>query len=129
MEEEEVKYCWWANDMPFNDKFDTLEEAVADAKQHTDEFEGSVVTIGILEGGFDYDDAAERCVDSLMDSFDDIYDDWQGSLDDDRVWWDNRFKEELKPIVENLLRKYTDFSVKEKAMHYCNYDLLRDKMI
>ena len=38
-------------------------------------------------------------------------------------------EKELEPIVENLLRKYTDFSVKEKAIHYCNYDILRDKII
>lgn len=127
--EKENKFVWWVGDMPFNDKFDTLEEAVEDARKNSDDFEGSIITIGILEGGFDYKDASKECVSLVMDRFDEIYDDWQGTLDDDIVWWDERFKEELEPIVENLLRKYTDFSVKEKAMHYCNYDLLRDKMI
>ena len=127
--EKEVKYCWWVNFMPFNEKFDTLEEAVEDAKKHSDEFEGSIINIGILEGGFDYEDAAKDCVDSVMDSFECIYDDWQGSLDDDKVWWNENFKKEVTPILVDMLKKYTDFSVKEKAIHYCNYDLLRDKMI
>lgn len=129
MEKEKDKFVWWVDSMPFGDKFDTLEEAVEDAKQHSDDFEGSIITIGILEGGFDYEDASKECVSLVMDRFDEIYVDWQGSLDDDKVWWNSKFKEELTPILTDMLKKYTDFSVKEKAMHYCNYDLLRDKMI
>lgn len=123
------KFVWWVNDSPFNGKFDSLQETVEDAKNHTDDFEGSIITIGILESGFDYEDASKECVELVKDRFNEIYDDWQGSLDDDRVWWDKKFVEELTPILTDMLKKYTDFSVKEKASYYCNYDLLRNKII
>lgn len=94
-----------------------------------DDINSDIITIGIVCENFDYESAANDCVDTLMYRFEEIYDDWQSNLDDDKVWWDNEFRKTLVPVVTHLLKSHTDFSVQKKAYPICQYNLKTNEII
>lgn len=134
-EDEEIKtekmkkYTWWIEDTPFYDKFDSIEEAILDAKYHKEDC-GNIIFLGEVEE-FNYDEAAEDCLNTMKDRFDEIYDDWQSNLDDDNVWYGEKGEEEkkIKEHIRNYFIRNTDFSVKQKAWTIGKFDLDKDEYI
>lgn len=135
---ENKEYAWWVGERPFNNTFSSIEEAIEDFKfcRDTDNLDDTdylgdieVVFIGEVEH-FDYHSAAVKLFEDMKYSFENIYDDWQGSLDDDRVWWmedDEPMKHMIHEIEDYLIHK-TDFSVKMKATPICCYNNKEDKI-
>lgn len=110
-------YTWWVNDCPFEKTFETLSEVYDDIRAHIEEIGNKSVIIGTDVEEFDYAGAAKECFGLMKDRFEEIYDDWQSNLDDDRVWWeeDEESQKRLLHEIEDYFLHKTDFSVKEKA--------------
>lgn len=110
-------YTWWVNDCPFEKTFETLSEVYDDIKAHMDEIGNKSVIIGTDIEEFDYAGAAKDCFELMKDRFEEIYDDWQDNLDDDRVWWeeDEESQKRLLHEIEDYFLHKTEFSVKKKA--------------
>lgn len=133
--EEKKKYAWWVGEHPFNDTFNSVEEAIEDFKSVcvVDEYglslDVDIVFIGEVEC-FNYHEAAVRCFESMKDCFEDIYDDWQSNLDDDKVWWeeDDESMKHMIHEIEDYFEHKTDFSVKMKAWPICCYNNKEDKI-
>lgn len=136
--EEKKKYAWWVGEHPFNDTFNSIEEAIEDFKfsRDTDNLDDTdnlndvdIVFIGEVEC-FNYHEAAVRCLESMKDCFEDIYDDWQSNLDDDKVWReeDDESMKHMVHEIEDYFEHKTDFSVKMKAWPICCYNNKEDKI-
>ncbi len=136
--EEKKEYAWWVGEHPFNDTFNSIEEAIEDFKscRDSDNLDNAdnlndveVVFIGEVEH-FDYHKAAVNLFEEMQYCFENIYDDWQSNLDDDKVWWeeDDKSMKNIIHEIENYLIHKTDFSVKMKAWPICCYNNKEDKI-
>lgn len=123
------KYAWWT-DKPYHDTFNSVEEAIEDAKSHRKDFKGNVIFFGEVEE-FNYSNAAEDCLDTMKDRFDEIYDDWQSNLDDDQVWYSEKEEEEkkIKEHIRSYFIRNTDFSIKQKAWTLGKFDLDKNEYV
>ena len=129
----EQELTWWAGEHPFYDTFKTLEEVIENIKKTIEEdkdFDTSeTIFIGEVEH-FDYDHAANECFEMIKDRFEEIYDDWQSNLDDDKVWWeeDEESQYHLFHEIRDYLMHKTDFSVKMKAFPLYTYNIEKDEL-
>lgn len=127
----EQELTWWVENYPFSNTFKTIDEVIEDIKTQTEiELnENSKIFIGEVEH-FNYNHAANECLDAIKECFDSVYDDWQSNLDDDQVWWeeDEKSSVHLMEEIKNYLINKTDFSVKMKAFPLYKYNFKEDKL-
>ena len=127
------RLTWWIEGQPFNNTFSTLTEVIDDIKKIVKENEDFDFNKKIFIGNtfaFNYREAAKDCFDLMKDRFEEIYDDWQSGLDDDKVWWEKEYELDahIIEIIEDYFIKTADFSVKEKAKPLYQYNLENDEL-
>lgn len=114
------RYFWCFTDGRGGNVFDTEGQAIEDAKINNED--GFVFICQVIDE-FDYKHAAEEAAESVMDTFDNIYDDFQGGCDDDAVHYARDFRAELTELLEKLMKEKTSFSVVYKGTALYKYNI------
>lgn len=112
---------FWATPGWSEGPFDTIDDVIKNIEEEKPEL-GPIYICQQTEE-FDYEDAAKDVTSSLMDRFTEIYEDFQGCVDDDTVHFDESFRPEVEMFLLKVLKEKTDFSTHYKGVALFEYNL------